>query len=730
MTSNQGQRHDYEFGPFRLDARERLLTRKDESVSLTPKAFDLLLALVERHGRLVEKEELFQVVWPDTIVEESNLSSNIALIRKALNDGENGLKYIETVPKRGYRFVAEVRDVQPAPNKIETLVAVADAESPSRILPTVATRQAHHWRRPVLILVSVVIIGLIVWAGWRFTLQRTAHVPPAKIVPFTSLPGNEVQPSFSPDGNQLVFVWDGEAGDNQDLYVKQVGNEAIVRLTTDPAADLAPCWSPDGRSIAFVRQQAEGTGLYLIPSLGGVELRLTQLTPNSGAAPLISWSPDGTSLAASDRNTPTEAAGIFLIARATGEKRRLTSPPTGVAVSDNHPAFSPDGRRIVFVRSFGALVNDLFVVPVAGGEPQRLTFDNTSVRSPVWTPDGHEILFISWREGGAPGLWRMPATGGTPEKVEAAVRNPFNLALAPQGNRLALTDDISDQNIWRLELPTTGAGAGGKELLPKPLITSTMFDANPRYSPDSKRIAFMSNRTGSQEIWLAGSNGEQPVALTSFNRMGAGAVNWSPDGSQLVFDARPEGNADIYVLSVEDRKLRRLTNDAAEDVNPSWSRDGKWVYFRSTRSGDRRIWKVPATGGDAVQVTQQLGHDGVDSPDGQFLYFTKGRNVPGIWKMPLASGEETLVLDHHSAGIWRHWAVTEAGIYFATEAQPKQTLIEFFSFATRQVTLLATIPKGLDRSTPGLSVSPDGRWLIWSQLDQQGSDILLLENFR
>ncbi len=723
---NQSPRQSYEFGSFRLDAQERLLQRDGVTISLTPKAFDLLLALIERHGRLVEKEELFQTVWPDTIVEESNLSSNIALIRKALGDGENGLKFIETVPKRGYRFVGEVRKVQPA--LVEPEPAAIIPELPRPAMPPLSAEQARHWQRPALIVAGSVVALLVVWAGWSF--QRTAHLPPTKVVPFTSLPGNERQPSFSPDGNQIAFVWDGEAGDNQDLYVKQVGNEAMVRLTTDPAADVTPCWSPDGRSIAFVREQPTGAGLYLIPSLGGVERRLTELTPNSGAPPFISWSPDGNWLAVSDRGAPKEAPGIFLVVRATGEKRRLTTPPAGVAVSDSFPAFSPDGRMIVFGRSFGALVNDLFAVPVAGGEPQRLTFDKTSVRLPIWTPDGREILFISWREGGAPGLWRMPATGGTPEKVEAAVRNPVTLALASQGNRLALTDDISDLNIWRLELPNTASGAGRKEPAPKPLIASTMFDANPRYSPDGKRVAFMSNRTGSQEIWIADSNGERPVVLTAFNRMGAGSVYWSPDGSQLVFDARPEGNADIYALNVADGKLRRLTNHAAEDANPTWSRDGKWGYFRSARSGERRIWKVPATGGDAVQVTQQVGHDGVESPDGQFLYFTKGYRVPGIWKMPIAGGEATLVLDQHGAGVWRHWEVTEAGIYFATEEQPKQTLIEFFSFATRQVTLIATMPKGLDRSTPGLSVSPDGRWLIWSQLDQQGSDILLLENFR
>ncbi|MGH9834010.1 MAG: TolB family protein [Blastocatellia bacterium] len=170
------------------------------------------------------------------------------------------------------------------------------------------------------------------------------------------------------------------------------------------------------------------------------------------------------------------------------------------------------------------------------------------------------------------------------------------------------------------------------------------------------------------------------------------------------------------------------TEDAADHV-PSWSRDGQWIYFCSNRSGSLQIWKMPAVGGQAVQVTRQGGFDNVESPDGRYLYYAKGCGVPGIWRIPVAGGAETSVLEHHRAGINRQWAVTEKGIYFTATETPDHPLIEFFSFATSKVKTVATLEKTV-YPISGLAVSPDGRWLIWPQLDRVGSDIMLMENFR
>jgi Tol biopolymer transport system component/DNA-binding winged helix-turn-helix (wHTH) protein len=716
---NQSPRHCYEFGPFRLDRQERLLLRDGATIALTPKAFDLLLALVERHGRLVDKEELFQTVWPDTIVEESNLSSNIALIRKALGDGENGLKFIETVPKRGYRFAAPVREISRA-----VIGDSSEAASPASAVPAETVRPGARRRWPLMLLAAGALIVVASGAVWWIALRHSPILPAPKITPFTTLPGNESKPSFSPDGNQMAFAWGGEKGENFDIYVKQIGNESLHRLTNDPAFDAAPRWSPDGRYIAFTRQN----GLYLISPLGGAERRITTLS--APFSPLFAgdpdWSPDGEWLAVSSWNPPQEPTtlSLFLVERETGEKKKLTSPQAGTR-GDRFPAFSPDGKTVAFFRFISDAVGDLYLVSVAGGEPKRLTFDDAGAIYPTWTPDGRDILFLSTRDGASTaGLWRIPATGGTPKKVEAIGQRIGDIAISPQGNRLAWTQGTNDFNIWQYNL--TGPGTQR----PQELLASTQYDVSPQYSPDGNRVVFASDRSGSWEIWVCDNAGKRPLQLTAFKRRYTGSPRWSSDGRQIVFDSRAEGNAEIYVISAEGGKPRRLTNDPAEDIVPSFSRDGKWIYFCSNRSGSLQIWKLPVAGGQAAQATKQGGFDSFEAPDGQWLYYAKGRGAPGIWRMPVAGGEETLALDHHRAGFWRYWAVTEKGIYFTTAETPDHPLIEFFNFATGKVTTITTLEKRIDGNVSGLSVSPDGRALIWSQQDQTGSDIMLMENFR
>ena len=730
-------KHIFEFGPFRLNGAERLLLRDGRAVSITPKALDLLSVLVERHGHLVEKEELLRLVWPDTFVEEANLSFNISLIRKALGDREEGQRYIETVPKRGYRFTALVRETSIPEQRLDAAAASAGASMrgaiPGRpaaeplVVPrTRPTRRAVYVLAALAVALGGSVFGLF-HVGARLPWRSDPSATRARVFPVTSFAGNESHAAFSPDGNRIAFVWNGTQGDNPDVYVKFVDSaDQPLRVTTDPAPDFNPVWSPDGRQIAFIRE-GEARGIYRVSAHGGSEHKLADIWSEHSFRLRLSYSADGKYLAVTDRRSAAEPWSIFLLDMETRKQRQLTTPPRGSS-GDESPSFSPDGRSLAFARLLGG-TKHIYVVPTAGGEPSRVNIADQPNRGSftdglAWLPDGREIVFSSNREGGFH-LWRVPLDGGAPSRVEVFAQGLTHPAISPRGDRLAWTYTFADTNIWRVEV----AHAEGPKAQPVQLIASTLRDHSPQIADDG-RIVFTSLRTGHAEIWVADRDGKNAGQLTYTNGPNIGTPRWSPDGRQIAFDAILAGNRDIYVINSTGGKPRQVTTEQSEECCASWSRDGQWIYFGSDRNGSLQIWKVPSTGGPAVQVTSHGGFEGFESPDGRHFYYAKGRDIPGIWRIAVGGGEKTPVLDHHGAGLWRSWAVSEQGIYFATAETPNRPILEFFSFATRQVTLVATFDKPISSRVTGLSASRDGRWIVYTQIDHQNSDIMLMQGFR
>ncbi|HWU36450.1 MAG TPA: hypothetical protein VN203_02320, partial [Candidatus Acidoferrum sp.] len=421
--------------------------------------------------------------------------------------------------------------------------------------------------------------------------------------------------------------------DNFDIYVKLIGSPIPLRLTTDPAADLRPAFSPDGRTIGFVRESKEHATFIVIPAIGGPERRVAEFPRRQGpmaAWSMFAWFPDS-------KWVVTD--GLTLLSTETGELRSLTSPPFA-ASPDFFPAVSPDGRTVAFSRSASLWVSDIYLLDLTEdmkprGEPRHLTSLNGFNSGSAWTPDGQEIIFTRTVLGSGGSLWRVPASGVTkPERLAFSTGEAFFPTISRKGNRLAYHRVTGDPNIWRLPLSGPGIASG----LPVRIIASTHADSAPQYSPDGKRIACESDRSGIRDIWISDADGSNAVEL--FSRAGAsyGSPRWSPDGKSIAADFEAEGNLDIHVIPASGGKPIPLITDPADDLSPSWSRDGKWVYFTSNRTGRYEIWKVPAGGGKAVQVTRNGGETAVESPDGKSIYFTKAFTSSALWKMPLSGG--------------------------------------------------------------------------------------------
>jgi Tol biopolymer transport system component len=524
-------------------------------------------------------------------------------------------------------------------------------------------------------------------------------------------------------------MWNGANQNNFDIYVKMVGAGPPLRLTSDPAADSSPAWSPDGRSIAFLRELSEGRfSVLLVPPIGGPERKLAEViqsrgtiasrSPQGAGWRYLCWSPDGHSLAVVDQEAPGRPAGLFLLSIDTQEKRRLTSPPPPSSW-DYTPAFSPDGRTLAFARVKANSTPDILLLPLSigfqpQGEPKLLPTPGNAFFGVAWTLDGREII-----AGSSGNLWRIPANGSsTPKRLAFTIDDSYNPSLSRQGNRLAYSRGVSDRNIWRLEITGTERKAGQ----PVSFISSTRREDSAQFSPDGKKIAFYSDRSGNAEIWVCDSDGTSPVQVTTLGGPACGTPRWSPDGEQIAFDSNPDGHWDMFVVAASGGKPRRLTNQPSFEAIPSWSHDGKWVYFCSDRSGERQIWRMPAQGGEPVQVTRKGGLVALESPDGRSVYYTKTEEgKEGLWSASLAGGEETQVIDSLIAS--RAFSVAVDGIYFITGTP---YTIEFFSFRTHQHRPLANV----EDDVIYLTVSPDGRSILWTQDDHSGNDLMLVENFR
>jgi Tol biopolymer transport system component/DNA-binding winged helix-turn-helix (wHTH) protein len=579
-------------------------------------------------------------------------------------------------------------------------------------------RRSRNFRLLATALVASTIAigaGILLWRG------NPAAPPPMRMVPLTTFAGLATFPSFSPDGERVAFTWSGPEDTGRfgfRSYIKSIGNGEPIEMSAGPN-DQLPKWSPDGSQIAFQRAAKIDHELIIVPVGGGPERKIADMGIG------LSWSPNGQEIAYIAPYPPNGSGALVVQNLKTGKVRQLTNPKPD---AEGLVAWSPDGKQIAFARTLAVGVYELFVVPSAGGRARRLTFDKTITDGFAWTSDSRELVFASYRSGAA-GLWRIRASGGTPEALGVTAPGPAQPAISSPGNRLAFHSSFTDSNIWQYERTTPGTSAtpaafGALQCI----VCSTIPERSPRYSPDGRKIVYVSERSGAAEIWVADSDGRYPIQLTSSGGHANSSPRWSPDGHWIAYQSQVDQNAGVLIISAEGGKPRRLTAEPFTQSTPSWSHDGRWVYFASDR-GDRqsRIWKAPFEGGAALQVTKGVASLPMESPDGERLYF---QNREGhLASMPVAGGLEETIPELTNVTRTYAWTVSNDGIYFY-HPEGRQPFVRFFSFASRRVTIVLKPAKGALTTAPGIDLSPDGRKLLFTQVDQSTSGMMLVENFR
>lgn len=669
----------YQFDNFQVDVASFQVWKDGEPLALEPKAFEVLVFFLHHPGRLVEKGELLDAVWNDSFVTPNALTRVIAQLRKSLGDDAKEARYIETVPTRGYRFIAEAT-VRPEPQlAVNGAGQVPAVSAPLERHPAAneALPKPASWKPGYSVALVTLALGITALLFF-WPARRPEKTGLGKTVQITSSPLIDLYPAFSPDGASLAFS-SIRNGSFEILVQPLTPGSREVQVTSDGAQNLQPTWSPDGKRIAF--HSRNRGGIWVVPALGGVAQQLTDF----GADP--AWSPDGKWIAFQsdvpvDLNQTAFGAmppsTLWIVSATGGSPRQLTqkNKPTG-----GHGAvtWSPDGKRLVFV-SYLVGRSQLWTVSSQGTDLELLSVGTGSFYDPVLSPDGNFLYVVTG--GGNFQLLRQrisTETGQVLGEPEAVANTGAALAryltIAPDGKRLAYSSLMMANNLGSVAVaPATGEAVGAPVFLTQ---DTNKRKLSPVFSPDGKTIAYSLWRAGAGgEVWLVEADGSHPRQLTAGL---TGLPNWLPDGKQIALVSKDGESNRIYAVHLETQKQTLLSDqrfpsplgklspdgklfafnaitDAAGTINvatmpvaggasrqltldpelmgfPCWSPDSQWIAVEMKRGADTHLVVIPSNGGLPEQLTAQPGQSwpGSWAADQDRIAFAGQRN--GIWNV-------------------------------------------------------------------------------------------------
>lgn len=676
----------FRVGPCIVSPSLNRVRMGDDEVRLEPKVMEVLVALARRPGEVISRQELLGLVWPDTVVTDDAINRSVSALRRVLGDDSRNPRYIETIPKRGYRLIAEV-DWRVRGDSLPLQVPILEMAAQVRRGPA----RARPWM-VVSVVAAVAAIGL-----WAARPSPTVVLTPR---PFTFEPGSEAHPAVSPDGHRIAYSRVPEGEDQARIVIGQAGDSGRLVVSSGPGWESAPVWSEDGTRVTFQRFN-DGCEVWSVSALGGPP-RLVGPCPNSLYADLAAGS-DGTFFF----NSRASGGDAFRIVRLEqGRLEPVTSPPPGVW-GDHDPVMSPGGEWVAFTRSASEGIQDLYVLDLATRTERRLTFDAREIRGGAWR-DADTIVFSSNRETGRQQLWQVRPEGGEPWLLPLADDDASHPSFA--GGRLAYVHAQRETGIWRKDLDSG-------EL--RRVVSSSGWDMHPDLSPDGTMLAFTSNRSGTYEVWMSAADGTGARPLTEIRGGFTSRPRWSPDGARILFASRPDGNADLFLVDVASGTIDRLTHTSWEELGASWSVDGSAVYFSSNEGGLWRGKRMDLTG---AGVPSDLGLQGamgmLEGIDG--LYHAR-MSEAGIWRS--SSEGVTQVIDDLDTRDWGSFSVQDSRLVYYRRGAGVASL----DMATGTDSVLWVPEFPVPGHDPALAVSADGRWLFLGQRERDETDVMVVD---
>jgi Tol biopolymer transport system component/DNA-binding winged helix-turn-helix (wHTH) protein len=702
----------YEFGPFRVDTVKYVLTRDGEVAPLNLKAFEILLALIENRGQVLEKNELLQRVWPDTMVEENNLARNISALRKALDEQPNEHQYILTVPGRGYRFVASVREMDGASEDFIALsangskadAAALHAVNGKEIAAEPVINEAHegseaingkiipHRRWAIIALAALATLMMAVLAV-SLIGRRSQDDSPApqqrKLWQLTFDSGLESEPSWSPDGRMIAYSSDRSG--NFDIWVQPVGEGNPVRVTTSEAHDWQPDWAPEGNRLVF-RSERDGGGLFVTPVFGGKERKVSSF----GSHPR--WSPDGAQILF--YSSPFETAEIPKV-YVVG----LNGLPPREVMADFLPQFSffrlawrPDGKHLSL---WGWSRQDkwsFWTIPLDGGPPVKSEIDpkvegrikeaSVTLSDFLWSPSGQTLYFEGTSQS-VRNLWKVEVeprslrwTAG-PERLTTWAGPDRDIAISPDGKKLAFTARVEQTRLWSFPFD---ASAGRIKEEGRPVTAAGVKASFPELSSDGQRLAFVTRRTGKWELWEKSlKDGRETLLAVDESRRSQ--PHWSHDGSRLVYNrTRPLNPEDsryessLAMAPAGGGAEQTLTTPGTASISVwDWSLDGKWLLGGSDHLPGRHaicLFPIAAAPQSEKQMRMVTSHPEMNlyqarfSPDQKWISFIAAKateaGISTIYVVPASGGEWRRITEAKYFDDKPRWSPDGRRLYFVS----------------------------------------------------------------
>ena len=531
--------------------------------------------------------------------------------------------------------------------------------------------------------------------------------------------GAQYEPDWSRDGKFIAFVYRDMHTQSSAIYI-QAKNDLKPRLVVSGAGEYSsPSFSPDSRYLAYFYSTWNTAELVIVDLKNSKSRVLTTLFPHRYGLTCrhLNWAPEGDVIAVDDKVSESDPLSIYLVYVSNGERLRLTYPGSDI-IGDTAPRFSPDGRQLAFIRIEYQYMDDVYVVPVSGGNARRLSARPSFMGDVDWMSN-HNVIY-SGNQDGDFRMWRLNLESPYPQPVLASAIEtdlPLQFAISAANREIAFSGYWPDLNIWSIELSQDSSVKSAWT----PVIHTPGQDVAPSFSPDGSKIAFRSDISGNMQLWISHADGSDASVISTLPLVPA-VTSWNPNGQALVFS--PLSSPGIYEVSLTgDHRVDHLkVLSPGPDLSPShpcYSVNGEWIYFRSANS----IYRIPAGGGTAQRITDQGGPPIHESTDGHYVYFGQTRTSPTISRLDLVTGTQTVIVHTLIPGYRDSWALTPRGIIFLGEWNGKPTIV-FHDLESGMERRVADFPGLLPpMATASFSVSSDGRKLLVVRADAAFANI-------